>query len=78
MTPASCVHDPSPTLLWLREDLRTSDHEALMAACADGGPVVALWIREECAPGPGGVVTWWAHAHQVLPCAGGPTAAWRR
>ncbi|MCT1459206.1 DNA photolyase family protein [Aestuariimicrobium sp. p3-SID1156] len=71
MTPASCVHDPSPTLLWLREDLRTSDHEALMVACADGGPVVALWIREECARGPGGdvvgprppgaAVRWWTH-----------------
>ncbi|TFI24932.1 deoxyribodipyrimidine photo-lyase, partial [Micrococcus endophyticus] len=39
------------TLLWLRDDLRTLDHEALTAACEDvrdsGGAVVGLWIREE-------------------------------
>ncbi|MDO5633807.1 MAG: deoxyribodipyrimidine photo-lyase [Micrococcus sp.] len=39
------------TLLWLRDDLRLLDHEALTAACDDGGDVVALWIREEI---PGG------------------------
>ncbi|GAB2483861.1 deoxyribodipyrimidine photo-lyase [Luteococcus sediminum] len=71
MAPAHSVHDPAPTLLWLRDDLRTGDHEALVAACADGGPVVALWIREDCGPGPGGepvgprpagsAVRWWTH-----------------
>ena len=42
------------TLLWLRDDLRTLDHEALTAAVEDAraqaagrGDVVALWIREE-------------------------------
>ena len=59
------------TLLWLRDDLRTHDHEALTAAVADGGDVVALWIREEPAkaddggrlgPRPlGSAVRWWYH-----------------
>lgn len=60
-----------PTLLWLRDDLRTADHQALAAACADGGLVVALWIREERAPGDdggpvgprplGAATRWWTH-----------------
>lgn len=34
--------EPMTTLLWLRDDLRTHDHEALSAAVEDGGDVVAL------------------------------------
>lgn len=59
------------TLLWLRDDLRTHDHEALTAAVADGGEAVALWIREESAEADGGgrigprplgaAVRWWYH-----------------
>jgi len=59
------------TLLWLRDDLRTHDHEALTAAVADGGDVVALWMCEEPAeaddggrlgPRPlGAAVRWWYH-----------------
>ncbi|SER75697.1 cryptochrome/photolyase family protein [Corynebacterium cystitidis] len=65
------------TLVWFRDDLRTHDHEALTAACADG-PVVAVWVREEPAlhdgtidspttlarlgPRPLGAATrWWYH-----------------
>lgn len=59
------------TLLWLRDDLRTHDHEALTAAVEDGADVVALWIREEpgeaddggrLGPRPlGAAVRWWYH-----------------
>lgn len=62
------------TLLWLRDDLRLADHEALTAACADvrdaGGSVVALWIRERITDSdtqplgarPHGAATrWWYH-----------------
>ena len=59
------------TLLWLRDDLRTHDHEALTAAVEGGADVVALWIREEPAeaedggrlgPRPlGAAVRWWYH-----------------
>ncbi|MBO1029718.1 deoxyribodipyrimidine photo-lyase [Tessaracoccus sp. SD287] len=62
-------------LLWLRDDLRTADHEALSAAVEDarraGTGVLALWIREEGAlddhgaplgPRPLGAATrWWYH-----------------
>jgi deoxyribodipyrimidine photo-lyase len=33
----------SPTLLWFRQDLRLSDHPALMAAL-DRGPVIPVYI----------------------------------
>ncbi|MEL7276110.1 MAG: deoxyribodipyrimidine photo-lyase [Pseudomonadota bacterium] len=35
-----------PTLLWLRRDLRLADHPALQAACADGGPVIPVFILD--------------------------------
>ncbi|MGH1353942.1 MAG: cryptochrome/photolyase family protein [Thalassovita sp.] len=38
---------PPVTLLWLRRDLRLSDHPALTAACAQGGPVIPVFIRDE-------------------------------
>lgn len=63
------------TLLWLRDDLRTLDHEALTAACEEvrdsGGAVVGLWIREEAevdadggrlgARPLGAAARWWNH-----------------
>ncbi|MBT9383660.1 DNA photolyase family protein [Pseudooceanicola sp. CBS1P-1] len=36
----------TPTLLWLRRDLRLSDHAALEAAVARGGPVIPVYIRD--------------------------------
>ncbi|MEL6677186.1 MAG: deoxyribodipyrimidine photo-lyase [Pseudomonadota bacterium] len=35
-----------PTLLWLRRDLRLTDHPALVAACEDGGPVIPVFILD--------------------------------
>jgi deoxyribodipyrimidine photo-lyase len=36
-----------PTLVWFRNDLRTSDNPALHAAAKTGAPVIALYILEE-------------------------------
>ncbi|MBY5970798.1 DNA photolyase family protein [Ferrimonas balearica] len=38
---------PAPTLLWIRRDLRTTDHDALEAAVARGGPVIPVVIRDK-------------------------------
>lgn len=38
--------DASPTLLWLRRDLRLSDHPGWHAACAQGGPVLPVFILD--------------------------------
>ncbi|MFT4708505.1 MAG: deoxyribodipyrimidine photo-lyase, partial [Ascidiaceihabitans sp.] len=37
----------SPTLVWFRRDLRLSDHAALSAACALGGPVIPVFIHDD-------------------------------
>ena len=52
-----------PTILWLRQDLRLSDHAALAAAVAEG-PVVPVYILDDAAPGRdamGGAQRWWLH-----------------
>lgn len=36
----------NPCLLWLRRDLRLSDHPALLAAVARGGPVIPVFILD--------------------------------
>ena len=54
----------SPSILWLRLDLRLADNPALRAAVARGGPVVAVFLHapEEEAPwAPGGASRWWLH-----------------
>ena len=54
----------SPSILWLRLDLRLADNPALHAAVARGGPVVAVFLHapEEEAPwAPGGASRWWLH-----------------
>ncbi|MCZ4354034.1 deoxyribodipyrimidine photo-lyase [Roseovarius aestuarii] len=38
--------DTSPTILWLRRDLRLADHPALTAALDRGGPVIPLFIHD--------------------------------
>jgi deoxyribodipyrimidine photo-lyase len=54
------------TLVWFRDDLRVTDHEALTAARADG-QVIGIWIREQRdadgrGPRPlGAAARWWAH-----------------
>ncbi len=52
-----------PLILWFRQDLRLSDHPALLAAVASGQPVLPLFILEEGdATRPlGGAARWWLH-----------------
>ena len=38
---------PSPILLWLRRDLRLSDHAAMTAAATSGRPVIPVFILDE-------------------------------
>ena len=52
------------TLVWFRSDLRLSDHDALAAAVARGGPVVPvfIWAPDEEDPWPpGGAARVWLH-----------------
>ena len=54
----------TPTLLWLRLDLRLADNSALDAAIERGGPIVPvfIWAPEEETPwAPGGASRWWLH-----------------
>ena len=46
------------TLLWLRRDLRLSDHPALSAACARGGPVVPVFIYDDVVGAYGAAPKW--------------------
>ena len=51
------------SIMWFRQDLRLTDNRALTAA-ADDGPVVAVYILDDAAPGPhaiGGAQRWWLH-----------------
>ncbi|MEM9580878.1 MAG: deoxyribodipyrimidine photo-lyase [Pseudomonadota bacterium] len=47
-----------PTLLWLRRDLRLTDHPALMAAIKRGGPVIPVYIRDEVTDTLGAAPKW--------------------
>ena len=51
------------TLVWFRQDLRLSDHPALLAAAAKG-PIIPLYILDDETPGNwrwGGASRWWLH-----------------
>ncbi|MET0239868.1 MAG: deoxyribodipyrimidine photo-lyase [Sphingobium sp.] len=53
----------APVLLWFRQDLRLSDHAALIAALEDG-PVVPVYILDDDTPRHrrmGGANRWWLH-----------------
>ncbi|MFS0735873.1 deoxyribodipyrimidine photo-lyase [Sphingomonas sp. 1P06PA] len=52
-----------PVLVWFRQDLRLSDQPALAAAAGEG-PVVAVYVLDDDAPGKwpiGGAQRWWLH-----------------
>lgn len=54
----------TPIIVWLRNDLRLSDHPALQAAAASGGPVVPVFILDDETDGrwaPRGASRWWLH-----------------
>ena len=53
----------SPVIVWLRQDLRLTDHAALTAAAAMG-PVIILYILDDDTPGEwriGAASRWWLH-----------------
>ncbi|MFM2301753.1 MAG: hypothetical protein RLZZ84_1489 [Pseudomonadota bacterium] len=53
----------SPTILWLRRDLRLADQAALVAACASG-PVIPVYVLDDETPKHrrmGGASRWWLH-----------------
>jgi len=52
----------SPTLVWLRDDLRLTDNPALTAAVASKRPVVCVYVLDEESHGVrplGGATRWW-------------------
>lgn len=52
------MSDGQATLLWLRRDLRLSDHPALCAAVARGGPVIPVFILDPLTEGLGAAPKW--------------------
>ncbi|WP_397542072.1 FAD-binding domain-containing protein [Roseovarius salis] len=50
--------DASPTLLWLRRDLRLRDHPALEAAIGRGGPVIPVFVRDGVVDAQGTAPIW--------------------
>ena len=48
----------TPSLLWLRRDLRLADNPALHAAIARGGPVIPVWILDPVAEATGSAHRW--------------------
>jgi deoxyribodipyrimidine photo-lyase len=54
----------TPSIVWLRDDLRVADNPALRAAIERGAPVVVLYLRDEVSPGVrplGAASRWWLH-----------------
>ena len=47
-----------PIIVWLRRDLRLSDHAALTAACSSGNPVVAVFIKDRLVDDLGAAPKW--------------------
>ncbi|MEM7598055.1 MAG: deoxyribodipyrimidine photo-lyase [Pseudomonadota bacterium] len=52
------MSEKTPAILWLRRDLRLSDHPALMAAMDAGGPVILVFIRDDLVDGLGAAPKW--------------------
>lgn len=53
-----------PAILWFRQDLRLSDHAALLAAMEGGRAVLPVYVLDDDAAGPwamGGASRWWLH-----------------
>ena len=52
------MSDTKPTLLWLRRDLRLSDHPAWSAALDAGGPVIPVFIHDASVEDLGAAPKW--------------------
>ena len=53
---------PSPSIVWLRDDIRVADNPALVAAAERAEPVVVVYVLDEQSPGVralGGASRWW-------------------
>ncbi|MDJ0825712.1 MAG: deoxyribodipyrimidine photo-lyase [Rhodobacter sp.] len=50
--------ETSPIIVWVRRDLRLSDHAALSAAAASGRPVIPVFIHDEVVEGLGAAPKW--------------------
>lgn len=51
-------HDTTPVIVWLRRDLRLSDHAALTGAAATGRPVLPVFIGDETVGDLGAAAQW--------------------
>jgi deoxyribodipyrimidine photo-lyase len=54
----------SPSIVWLRQDLRIADNPALDAAARSGQPLLFLYVLDDETPGRwsmGGASRWWLH-----------------
>ena len=54
----------SPSIVWLRDDLRLADNPALTAAAERGRPIVLVYVLDEVSPGIrplGAASRWWLH-----------------
>lgn len=52
------VKDTSPVLVWLRRDLRLTDHPAFAAAAATGRPVIPVFVLDPLAEALGAAPKW--------------------
>ncbi|MEP3054187.1 deoxyribodipyrimidine photo-lyase [Ascidiaceihabitans sp.] len=52
------MSNSKPTLVWLRRDLRLSDHPALLAACENGGAVIPVFIHDDTVDALGAAPKW--------------------
>lgn len=63
MTRSSARTAAAPSLVWLRQDLRLTDHPGLKQACREG-PVIPVYVwspEEEGDWSPGAASRWWLH-----------------
>lgn len=54
----------SPSIVWLRDDLRLADNPALAAAVERAEPIAVVYVLDEQSPGArplGGASRWWLH-----------------
>lgn len=52
------MSDASPILVWIRRDLRLTDHAALSSAAASGRPVIPVFLNDEAVQALGAAPRW--------------------
>ena len=48
----------APVIFWIRRDFRLADNPALVAACAQGAPVIPVFIHDDCLTALGAAPKW--------------------